>query len=93
MLQSLDLANGDRIVILDKNGIKIADSDTSKTSSLSNQTMRQSLFTDIQSLKNATNGKTGTAEETLDGSGALAFFRRVKAIQNNWVIHLIKPVI
>jgi hypothetical protein len=45
MLQPLDLANGNRIVMVDKNGIKIADSDRNEKSSLSNQTMQQSSFT------------------------------------------------
>ena len=82
MLQSLDLTNGDRIVILDKNGIKIADSDTSKTTPPSNQTMQQSSFTELENFKNSTSGKTGTVEETSDRSRALVF-KPVKAIQNN----------
>ena len=92
MLQSLDLARGDRIVLLDKNGVKIADSDISKTSSPSNQTTQQSPFTNLQSFKNATNGKTATVKETFDGSQAHVFCKPVKAIQNNWVIPFIKPV-
>jgi hypothetical protein len=32
MLQSLDFVNGDRIVMADKNGIKIADSDINEKS-------------------------------------------------------------
>ena len=36
MPQPLDLANGNRIVMVDKNGIKIADSDVNETSSISN---------------------------------------------------------
>jgi hypothetical protein len=64
MLQSLDLANGDRIVMVDKNGIKIADSDINEKSPLSNQTMQQSSFTILQSLKNDINGNTGTLRNT-----------------------------
>jgi len=60
MLQSLDLANGDRIVMVDKSGIKIADSDINEKSPLSNQIMQQSSFATLQSLKNDINGNTGT---------------------------------
>jgi hypothetical protein len=45
MLQPIGLANGNRIVIVDKKGIKIANSDRNEKSSLSNQTMQQSSFT------------------------------------------------
>jgi len=60
MLLSLDLANGDRIVMVDKSGIKIADSDINEKSPLSNQIMQQSSFATLQSLKNDINGNTGT---------------------------------
>ena len=60
MLQSLDLANGDRIVMVDKSGIKIADSDINEKSPLSKQIMQQSSFATLQSLKNDINGNTGT---------------------------------
>lgn len=73
MLQSPYLANGDRIVTLDKNGIKKADSYIIKTSSPFNQTMQQSPFTHLESFKKSISGKTGTFEETLEGSMALVF--------------------
>jgi hypothetical protein len=91
MLQPLDLANGNHIVMVDKNGIKIANSDINEKSSLSNQTMQQSSFTILQSLKNDINGNTDTVYEPLEGSKVTVSFKVIKAIQINWVILLIKP--
>jgi hypothetical protein len=80
----LGLANGGRIVMADKNGIKIADSDINETSSISNQTIQQSSsFTSLQRFKNALNVNTGTVEETPDGSKVGVFLKPVKAIQND----------
>ncbi len=93
MLQPLDLANGNHIVMVDKNGIKIANSDIHEKSSLSNQTMQQSSFTILQSLKNDINGNTDTVYEPLEGSKVTVSFKVIKSIQINWVILLISPLI
>jgi hypothetical protein len=82
MPQSLGLANGGRIVMVDKNGIKIADSDINETLSISNQTMQQSSSTNLR-FKNALNGNTGTVAETPEGSKVIVFLKPVKAIQND----------
>ena len=93
MLQPLDLANGNHIVMVDKNGIKIANSDINEKSSLSNQTMQQSSFTILQSLKNDINGNTDTVYEPLEGSKVTVSFKFIKAIQINWVILPISSLI
>lgn len=47
-------------------------------------------FRDLQSFNNAVKGKTGIVEEIVNGSSTLVQYKTVKAIQNNWVIMLLR---
>jgi hypothetical protein len=85
ILQSINLGNQERIVLLDSNGTKIADSDTKQQSSLL-KSIEDTPFRYLQSFKNAVKGEIGTLTETINGSYADIQYTPVKAVQNNWVL-------
>ena len=88
ILQSLNLGGQERMVLLDSNGTKIADSDTKQQSSLLKSTHGDASFRNLQSFKNAVKGETGTVKEMVNGSNTEIKYKPVKAIQNNWVLLL-----
>ncbi len=88
ILQSLNLSSHERIVLLDSNGTKIADSDTKQISSLHKSNLGDASFRNFQSFKNAVKGKTGTVKEVVNGINTQVYYKPVKAIQNNWVLLL-----
>ena len=80
----------ERIVLLDSNGTKIANSDPKQITSLSKNTIGDVSFRNLQSFNNAVKGGTGIVEEMVNGSSTLVQYIPVKAIQNNWVILLLR---
>lgn len=90
ILQSLNLSNHERIVLLDSNGTKIADSDPKQISSLLKSTNGDVSFRNLQSFNNAVKGETGIIEEMVNGSSTQVKYKPVKAIQNNWILLLFR---
>jgi hypothetical protein len=88
ILQSLNLSSNERIVLLDSNGAKIADSDTKQLSSLHKSNIGDASFRNLQSFKNALKVKTGTVQEVVNDVNTQVYYKPVKAIQNNWVLLL-----
>ena len=88
ILQSLNLSGQERIVLLDSNGTKIADSDSGQQSSLLKSTDEDASFRNLQSFINALKGETGTIQEMVNGSNTEIKYKPVKAIQNNWILLL-----
>lgn len=86
ILQSVKLSNNERIVLVDSNGTKIADSDIKQQSSLLNSTQGDASFRQLQSFMNAVKGETGTLKEAVNGSDAEIQYTPVKAVQSNWVL-------
>jgi len=90
ILQSLKLGSQERIVLLDSNGTKIADSDAEQQSSLLKSTDEDASFRSLQSFNNALKRETGTVREMVNGSNTEIKYKPVKAIQNNWVLLLFR---
>jgi hypothetical protein len=88
ILQSLNLSSNERIVLLDSNGTKIADSDTKQISSLHKSNIGDPSFRNLRSFNNALKGETGTVQEVVNGINTQIKYKPVKAIQNNWVLLL-----
>ena len=78
------MSNSSRILILDKNGIKIADSDITQLSPLSNKT-KDVPFSHL-GFKNAIAGRSGSIIEAVNGTKMLITYYPIKAIQTTWVI-------
>jgi hypothetical protein len=73
-LQSLNLQNNTRLVLIDKNGVKIGGSNENETS-ISTVSFEKKQFSNLTSVKLALEGKSGSIVEKLDG----------KENQNQWL--------
>jgi hypothetical protein len=87
-LQSLNLPAGERAVYVGHNGQKIADSNV-------NSSNKAESFANLQSFKNAIDGKSGSniEEVVVNGTTASKMFvtyNPVKAFQNIWAVLLIQ---
>jgi hypothetical protein len=88
ILQSLNLSSQEKIVLLDSNGTKIADSDEEQRSSLLKSTDGDISFRNLKSFNNAVKGETGTVLEIVNGSNTEIKYKPINAIQKNWVLLL-----
>jgi Cache domain len=88
-LQSLNLTNGERIVYVDQNGQKVADSN--KQSFRTNQ---NESFTNLQAFNNALlqEQKPGSVVEMINGIRMLVFYEPVQFHSTTWAVLLLKPL-
>jgi hypothetical protein len=87
-LQSLNLTNGERIVYIDQNGHKVADSE--KHSFRTNQ---NESFSNLQAFsKVLQEQKPGSAIETINGTRMLVFYEPVQFHSTTWAVLLMKPL-
>jgi hypothetical protein len=87
-LQSLNLTDGERIVYLDQNGQKVADS--SKQSFRIDQ--NESLA-NLQAFNNALQKqKPGSVMEMINGTRMLVFYEPVQFHSTTWAVLLLKPL-
>jgi hypothetical protein len=87
-LQSLNLTNsGQRVVYLDQQGQKIADSDKQ---SLFDRNQNE-LFANLKSFKNALQGQSGSNTELINGTKMLVFYEPIKLYSTNWAALLMRP--
>jgi C4-dicarboxylate-specific signal transduction histidine kinase len=86
-LQSLNLTSKDdstRVVYVDSNGQKIADSDINKS------TIPES-FANLKGFKAAIGGQAGSTIDTVDNTKMLVAYQPVNAFHNTWVVLLMQP--
>ncbi|HZD35269.1 MAG TPA: cache domain-containing protein [Nitrososphaeraceae archaeon] len=79
-LRSLDLTQNERVIYVDSNGTKVADSEKDSATTTS------APFSDLRSLKNALRGQSGTIIENLNGTEVSVSYHPVKALQNTWAV-------
>ena len=79
MLQSLSLPNDLRVVYVDSNGQKIADSN----SLLSN---KSESFVDLNSFKSGKSGKSGNTSEVINGTEFLVIYSPVDVLSKIWLV-------
>src|SRR5918993_1279111 len=87
-LQSLNLTNNERVVYVDQQGQKIADSNNQ---SLLRPNSQNESFADLQSFKNALNGESGTLIESINGTKMLVSYHPVRAFSTVWAVLSIQP--
>ena len=75
--------NNTRIVYLDSNGQKIADSDINKSKT-------PESFATLASFKNAINGQSGSIIDMVDNTKMLVTYKPVKIFHNTWVVLLMQ---
>lgn len=83
-LQSLYTSDTGRIVYVDSKGQKISDSNT-QVSKIPEQ------FTNLQSFRDASSGKTGYNFEVVNGTNMLIAYSPVKILSNTWTVLLMEP--
>jgi hypothetical protein len=88
-LQSLNLQNNTRLVLIDKNGVKIGDSTKNETS-VSKESFEKKQFSNLTSFKLALEGKSGTIVEKFDGKESHITFLPYDLYQNKRILLFIQ---
>jgi hypothetical protein len=84
-LQSYYSDDQERVLLVDNNGVKIADSN--RELSLRNET-----YADLQGFSNAINGQSGSIIETVYGAEMMVSYYPVEAVSKTWVILSLQPL-
>jgi Cache domain len=86
-LQSLNLTDGERIVYVDQNGQKVADSNKQLF-----RTNQNESFANLQAFNNALKEqKPGSVMEMINGTRMLVFYEPVQFHSTTWAVLLFKP--
>ena len=88
-LQSLNLQNNTRLVLIDKKGVKIGDSNEKETSA-SKESFEKKQFSNLTSFKLALEGKSGSIVEKFDGKESQITFLPYDLFQNKRILLLIQ---
>ena len=88
-LQSLNLQNNSRLVLIDKNGVKIGDSNEKETSA-SKESFEKKQFSNLASFKLALEGKSGSTVEKFDGKESQITFLPYDLYQNKRILLFIQ---
>jgi hypothetical protein len=87
-LQSLNLTDGTRIVYVDQNGQKVADSNKQLF-----RTNQNESFANLQAFNNALQEqKPGSVTEIINDTRMLVFYEPVQFHSNTWAVLLLKPL-
>jgi hypothetical protein len=87
-LQSLNLTEGERIVYVDQNGKKVADSNKQLF-----RTNHNGSFANLQAFNNALREqKSGSVMEMINGTRMLVFYEPVQFHSTIWAVLLLKPL-
>jgi Cache domain len=87
-LQSLNLQNNTRLVLIDKNGVKIGDSNKNEMSA-SKESFEKKQFSNLTSVKLALDGKSGSTVEKFDEKESQITFLSYDLFQNKRILLLI----
>ena len=88
-LQSLNLQNNTRLVLIDKNGVKIGNSNENETS-VSKESFEKKQFSNLTSFKLALEGKSGSIVEKFDWKESQITFLPYDLFQNKRILLLIQ---
>jgi hypothetical protein len=86
-LQSLNLQNNTRLVLIDKNGVKIGDSNENETS-VSKESFEKKQFSNLTSVKFALEGKSGSIVEKFERKESQITFLPYDLFQNKRILLL-----
>jgi hypothetical protein len=88
-LQSLNLENNTRLVLIDKTRVKIGDSNVNETS-VSKESFEKKQFSNLTSFKLALEGKSGSIVEKFDGKESQITFLPYDLFQNKRILLLVQ---
>jgi hypothetical protein len=86
VIDSLDLANGQRIIVFDHNGTALIDSSLDRSTYNSSNKENLTSFYNLVSVKNALIGKKGIVIDIINGTQALSLYRPIDAHSHTWGI-------
>src|SRR5215207_7227670 len=89
-LQSLNLQNNIRLILIDKNGVKLGDSNKNETSILKESHEKKEMFSNLTSFKLALEGKSGSIIEKFEGKESQITFLPYDLFQNKRILLLIQ---
>jgi hypothetical protein len=89
-LQSLNLQNNTRLILIDKNGIKMGDSNENETSISTKSFEKKKQFSHLTSFKLALEGKSGSFVEKFNGKESQITFLPYELFQNKKILLLIQ---
>src|SRR5215203_1998055 len=87
-LQSLNLQNNSRLVLIDKTGVKIGDSTENETSASKESFEKKEMFSNLTSFKLALEGKSGSIVEKFEGKESQITFLPYDLFQNKRILLL-----
>src|SRR5918993_3649192 len=88
-LQSLNLQNNSRLVLVDKTGVKIGDSNKNEIS-ISKESFEKKQFSNLTSVKFALEGKSGSIVEKFEGKESQITFLPYELFQNKRILLLVQ---
>ena len=88
-LQSHNLQDNSRLVLIDKTGVKIGDSNENETS-VSKESFEKKQFSNLTSVKLALEGKSGSIVEKFDGKESQITFLPYDLFQNKRILLLVQ---
>ncbi len=89
-LQSINIQNNTRLVIIDKNGVKIGDSNKNETSISKKLHEKKEQFSNLTSVKFGLEGKSGSILEKFNGKESQITFLPYDIFQNKRILLLIQ---
>jgi hypothetical protein len=89
-LQSLNLQNNTRLVLIDKNGVKLGDSNKNEISILKESHEKKEMFSNLTSFKLALEGKSGSIVEKFEGKESQITFHPYDLFQNKRILLVIQ---
>jgi hypothetical protein len=89
-LQSLNLQNNTRLILIDKNGVKLGDSNKNETSILKESHEKKEIFSNLTSFKLALEDKSGSTVEKFEGKESQITFLPYDLFQNKRILLLIQ---
>jgi Cache domain len=89
-LQSLNLQNNSRLVLIDKNGVKLGDSNKNEISILKESHEKKEMFSNLTSFKVALEGKSGSIVEKFEEKESQITFHPYDLFQNKRILLLIQ---
>ena len=89
-LQSLNLQNHIRLILIDKNGVKLGDSNKNEISILKKSHEKKELFSNLTSFKLALEGKSGSIVEKFERKESQITFLPYDLFQNKRILLLVQ---
>ena len=94
-IKNLNLANYERIIVVDHNGTAIVDYSPSSAANNNNNISSTKLedFSYLNGVKEARKGNAGSTFETVNGTKMLSIYQPIQLGNRFWGVILIKPIV